>query len=139
MGAKRPSGIRPFDETSLFWIPVGVIVMLALSWGIAGLIEGGCERGARRGCTAADGYEWHGWVLFLAVVPTYVVVITGLTTDRWPPALGTVLGGTTGGTYLIAQGQATPNMIVAGVMLAFSLTSPVLTWHRRRHGTHART
>ncbi|MDX3850307.1 hypothetical protein [Streptomyces sp. AK02-01A] len=133
--AERSSGSRPFSETKWSWIPVGALVMLAVSWGIVGLVEGGCQPGPRGGCVAADGFGWRGWVLFLAVMPSYVVVITGLTTDRWQPALGLALGGVAGGLYAIVQGRTAAHLITAGVLFALAVVSPALTWHRRRRGT----
>ncbi|MFC8919579.1 hypothetical protein ACFT5C_27875 [Streptomyces sp. NPDC057116] len=69
-----------------WWIPLVVIVLAAATWGFLGFVEGGCKRGPRGGCAAADGYELRSWVLFLPSMPTLFVVGTGLTADRWPPA-----------------------------------------------------
>ncbi|MEU2614226.1 hypothetical protein ABZ570_21980 [Micromonospora sp. NPDC007271] len=81
---------------------------------------------------AADGYEWHGWVLFLMAMPSYIVVITGLATDRWPPALGLVAGGTAGGLYALAQGRTEPHLITAGAFFALAAVAPATTWYRQR-------
>ncbi|MEU3185071.1 hypothetical protein ABZ707_12845 [Streptomyces sp. NPDC006923] len=135
--AERSPGSRPFSETKWTWMPVGALVLLAASWGIVGLAEGGCQQGPRGGCVAADGFGWHGWVLFLAAMPSYVVVITGLTTDRWQPAVGLSLGGVAGGLYAVLQGQTAANLITAGVLFVLAVVSPALTWRRRRRGTLA--
>ena len=60
-----------------WWIPLVVVVLAAATWGFLGFVEGGCRRGPRGGCVAADGYELHSWVLFLASMPTLFVVGTG--------------------------------------------------------------
>ncbi|MGW2183801.1 hypothetical protein ACWCXX_38575 [Streptomyces sp. NPDC001732] len=115
-----------------WWIPLGLVVMLAVSWGIAGLIEGGCKRGPRGGCVAADGYEWHGWVLILAAIPTCIVMIMGFVADRWPPALGLVVGGSASGLYMLTQGRTEPHVITAGVSFVLAAVAPALCWHRQR-------
>ncbi|MEV2256912.1 hypothetical protein AB0I94_41310 [Streptomyces sp. NPDC050147] len=108
--------------------------MAAATWGLLGYIEGGCERGPRGGCIAADGYEWRGWVFFLAAMPTFFVVGTGLTADRWPPALGVAAGGAACGIYVLAQAHTVPYLITAAVLFALAVAAPVLAWRRRRAG-----
>ncbi|MFD8480602.1 hypothetical protein [Kitasatospora sp. NPDC059673] len=115
-----------------WWIPLTPVVMLAVSWGLGGLIEGGCRRGPRGGCVAADGYEWHGWVLFLMAMPSFVVVIMGLVADRWPPALGLIVGGSASGLYMLAHGRTEPYVIAAGVFFILAAVAPALSWHRQR-------
>ncbi|AWT46798.1 MULTISPECIES: hypothetical protein [Streptomyces] len=119
-----------------WWVPLGLVVMLAVSWGVAGLVEGGCERGPRGGCVAADGYKGHGWVLFLMATPCFIVVIMGLVADRWPPALGVAVGGTAGGLYALTQGRTEPHVVTAVVSFVLAVAAPAVSWHRQR-GTHA--
>ncbi|WP_418958951.1 hypothetical protein [Streptomyces tritici] len=119
-----------------WWVPLVVVVMAALTWGLLGYVEGGCERGPRGGCVAADGYELRGWVFFLAAMPAYFVVVTGLTADRWPPALGVAAGGVVCGLGTLTQGRTTGHLVVAGVLLALAVTAPVLA-HRRRRAARA--
>ncbi|POX47819.1 hypothetical protein C3489_28805 [Streptomyces sp. Ru71] len=119
-----------------WWVPLAVVVMAAATWGVLGLVEGGCERGPRGGCVAADGYKVRGWVLFLAAMPSYVVLITGLVTDRWPPALGVAVGGVACGLFALTQGRTVPHLTVAGVLLVLAVVAPVLAWRRR--GVRAR-
>ncbi|MFE7709147.1 hypothetical protein ACFU6I_25865 [Streptomyces sp. NPDC057486] len=133
-GAGRSSGNGSFDETSWWWVPIGVVVGLAVSWGIAGLIEGGCRRGPRGGCVAADGYELHGWVLFLASMPAMAVVIIGLAAGYWPPTLGLAGGGAAGGLYALGQGQTESYVISAGVFFALAIAAPTVTLCRRLKG-----
>lgn len=138
MGTRRSSGTQPLDETNLWWFPLGALVLLITSWAIAGFIAH-CEPGLRGDCVARNnGIEWMWWVVFLAAMPTYMVVITGLTTRHWPPALGVALGGIAGGMYVLVQGQTRPSIIAGGILLVLAFASPGLTWHRR-HGAHART
>ncbi|NML50122.1 hypothetical protein HHL19_10645 [Streptomyces sp. R302] len=106
--------------------------MAAATWGLLGFIEGGCERGSRGGCVAADGYEWNGWVFFLAAMPTYFVVVTGLTDDRRHPVLGVVAGGAACGVCVLAQGTTVPHLITAAVLFALAVAAPALAWRRRR-------
>jgi hypothetical protein len=103
-----------------------------VSWGIAGLIEGGCRRGRRGGCVAADGYELHGWVLFLVGMPAMVVVIVGVAASYWPPALGLAGGDATGGLYTLTQGQTETHVTSAVVFFALAIAAPTATWCRRR-------
>ncbi|MFF8278528.1 hypothetical protein ACF05T_20840 [Streptomyces lateritius] len=106
--------------------------MAAASWGLLGYIEGGCEQGPRGGCVAADGYEWRGWVFFLSAMPTFFVVGTGLTADRWPPALGVAAGGAACGLYTLAQGRTMPHLVTAVVLCALAVMAPAFVWRRRR-------
>ncbi|MEU9855663.1 hypothetical protein [Streptomyces sp. NPDC047974] len=108
--------------------------MGALTWGLLGFIEGGCERGPRGGCVAADGYEVRGWAFFLAAMPTYLVVVTGLTDDRWPPVLGVATGGAACGLYVLTRGTAAPYLITAAVLFALAVAAPALAWRRRVSG-----
>ncbi|WP_274562411.1 hypothetical protein [Streptomyces spiramyceticus] len=115
-----------------WWIPLVVVVLAAATWGFLGFVEGGCKRGPRGGCVAADGYELRSWVLFLASMPTLFVVGTGLTAGRWPPALGVAAGGAACGLYTLAQGHTVPHLIMAAVLFALAITAPALAWRRRR-------
>ncbi|MFF9431909.1 hypothetical protein [Streptomyces sp. NPDC014746] len=81
---------------------------------------------------AADGYELRSWVLFLASMPTLFVVGTGLSADRWPPALGVAAGGTACGLYTLAQGRTIPHLLMAVVLFALAIAAPALAWRRRR-------
>lgn len=115
-----------------WWIPLGVLVLAAATWGVLGFVEGGCTRGSRGGCVAADGYKAQGWVLFLAAMPTYFVVVTGLSADRWPPALGIAAGGTVCGLYTLTQGQTVQHLVLAAVLFVLAVTAPALSWRRQR-------
>ncbi len=114
-----------------WWVPLTVVVMGALTWGLLGFIEGGCERGPRGGCVAADGYELRGWAFFLAAMPAYFVVVTGLTDERWPPVLGVATGGAVCAAYVLTQGTAVPYLIMAAALLALAVAAPALAWRRR--------
>ncbi|GGU85965.1 hypothetical protein GCM10010275_21770 [Streptomyces litmocidini] len=135
MGRGR-SGSRgtPDDENHgrLWWTPLVVVVLGAATWGLLGLVEGGCEAGPRGGCVAADGYEANGWVLFLAAMPTLFVVGTGLTSERRPPAVGVAAGGAGCAAYVLAQGRTPAHLIIAGVLLVLAVLAPVSVWRRRR-------
>ncbi|MFH8836370.1 hypothetical protein [Streptomyces sp. NPDC017868] len=120
------------NHGQLWWIPLTAVVLAAVTWGLLGLVEGGCRTGPRGGCVAAEGYRLNGWVLFLAAVPTYVVVGTGLVTDRWPPALGLTLGGTGCAAYVLTQGRTPAHLAIAGVLLVLAALAPALTWWRKR-------
>ncbi|MFF5505878.1 hypothetical protein [Streptomyces roseolus] len=135
MNGGRSSRRWSLDEENWsrgWWVPLVLVVMAAVIWGLLGFVEGGCERGARGGCVPADGYELRGWVLFLAAMPAYFVVATGLTADRWPPALGVAAGGVTCGLYTLAQGQTVPHLLTAAVLFTLAVTAPALAWRRRR-------
>ncbi|MEV7238729.1 hypothetical protein AB0N06_33835 [Streptomyces sp. NPDC051020] len=135
MNGGRSSGRWSLGEENWsrgWWIPLVMAVMGALTWGLLGYVEGGCERGPRGGCVAADGYKLRGWAFFLAAMPTYFVVITGLTADRWPPALGVAVGGTLCGLYTLTQGRTAPHLIIAAVLFALALAAPALAWRRQR-------
>ncbi|MGW5420445.1 hypothetical protein [Streptomyces sp. NPDC003943] len=123
------------DERSwsrVWWTPLTAVVLAAVTWGLLGLVEGGCRTGPRGGCVAAEGYELNGWVVFLSALPTYIVVITGLATDRWPPALGLTLGGVACGAYVLTQGRTPAHLGIAGVLLVLAVLAPALTWWRKR-------
>ncbi|MFF5970086.1 hypothetical protein ACFY7C_01025 [Streptomyces sp. NPDC012769] len=115
-----------------WWIPLVAIVMAAATWGLLGYVEGGCDRGPRGGCVAADGYEWRGWVFFLSAMPAFFVVGTGMTADRWPPPLGVATGGTVCGLYTLMQGRTVGHLITAAVLFALAVTAPALARRRRR-------
>ncbi|MFD0357815.1 hypothetical protein ACFVHW_29385 [Streptomyces sp. NPDC127110] len=135
MNSGRSTGRWSLDEKNWsrgWWIPLVVVVLAAATWGVLGFVEGGCVRGPRGGCVAADGYELRSWVLFLASMPTLFVVVTGLTADRWPPALGVAIGGVACGLYTLAQGHTVPHLIVATVLFVLAITAPALAWRRRR-------
>ncbi len=141
MSGRGSSGDRDTEDTwpKPWWIPLSAVVMLTISWGVGGLIEGGCERGPRGGCVAADGYEWHGWVLFLMWAPTLLVTIMGLVTDRWPPALGLALGTVSGGIYTLTHGQTAAHVAFAVFLFALAATSLSLTGYRTRRKAHRRS
>ncbi|APE20107.1 MULTISPECIES: hypothetical protein [Streptomyces] len=115
-----------------WWVPLGVVVVAAATWGSLGFVEGGCQPGPRGGCVAADGYELRSWVVYLASMPTLFVVVTGLTADRWPPVLGIAAGGAACGLYTLTQGHTIPHLIMAAALFALSITAPTLAWRRRR-------
>ncbi|MEU2229777.1 hypothetical protein ACH4A8_02365 [Streptomyces vietnamensis] len=115
-----------------WWIPLTAVVLAALIWGLLGLVEGGCRTGARGGCVAAEGYRLNGWAFFIAAVPAYVAVGTGLVTDRWPPALGLTLGGTACAAYTLTQGRTPAHWAITGALLVLAALAPALTWWRKR-------
>ncbi|WP_086827950.1 hypothetical protein [Streptomyces sp. NRRL B-24572] len=134
--SRRGSGSRwTLDEKNWsqpWWIPLTAVVLAAVTWGLLGLVEGGCRTGPRGGCVAAEGYRLNGWVLFLAAMPTYFVVVTGLVTDRWPPALGLTLGGAGCAAYVLTQGRTPAHWAITGALLALAALAPALTWWRKR-------
>ncbi|MEU0401724.1 hypothetical protein ABZ318_16075 [Streptomyces sp. NPDC006197] len=115
-----------------WWIPLVVAVLAAATWGLLGLVEGGCEAGPRGGCVAADGYKANGWVFFLAAMPTYFVVGTGLTSRHWPPAVGVAVGGAVCAVYVLTQGRTPAHLITASVLLVLAVLAPVSVGRRRR-------
>ncbi|MFE1288168.1 hypothetical protein [Streptomyces sp. NPDC058751] len=81
---------------------------------------------------AADGYELHGWMLFLAAVPAMALVTAGVASSSWPPAPVLVGGGAAGGLYALAQGRTEPHVTSAAVFSALAVVAPTATWWRRR-------
>ncbi|MFF8828081.1 hypothetical protein [Streptomyces sp. NPDC015131] len=132
MSGIQTSGKWSLDEKSWWWVLLSPAVMAAATWGILGLVEGGCVRGPRGGCVAAEGYELRSWTLFLAAIPTLLVVVTGLCSVRLPPALGVALGGTVCGLYTLAQGRTLPHLVVAVILFVMAATAPVGNWYLRR-------
>ncbi|MFD0075330.1 hypothetical protein ACFVIY_23150 [Streptomyces sp. NPDC127166] len=120
------------NHGQLWWIPLVVVVLAAATWGLLGLVEGGCRVGPRGGCVAADGYRANGWALFLAAMPTLFVVGTGLTTKRWPPAVGVAAGGTACAVYVLTQGRTPAHLTTASVLLVLAVLAPVSVRRRRR-------
>ncbi|MFE5890472.1 hypothetical protein ACFQ6E_16250 [Streptomyces sp. NPDC056462] len=65
-------------------------------------------------------------------MPTFFVVATGLTADRWSPVFGVATGGAACGLYVLAQARTVPYLIMAAVLFALAVAAPVLAWRRRR-------
>ncbi|MFD9032178.1 hypothetical protein ACFVZW_13685 [Streptomyces sp. NPDC059567] len=108
------------------------MVVAAATWGSLGLVEGACVRGPRGGCSPADGHRLRWWVMFASYLPTFFLVGTGLTANRWPPAVGVAVGGVVGAAYALTQGRTTAYVITAIVLLALAVLAPAQTWRRKR-------
>ncbi|MEU6620461.1 hypothetical protein ABZ926_06705 [Streptomyces litmocidini] len=135
MGRGRSDSRWTLDDENhgqLWWTPLVVVVLAAATWGLLGLVEGGCETGPRGGCVAADGYKANGWVLFLSAMPALFVVGTGLTSKRWPPAVGVAVGGAGCAVYVLTQGRTPAHLITASALLVLAVLAPASVWRRRR-------
>ncbi|MFE3830059.1 hypothetical protein [Streptomyces sp. NPDC059092] len=110
---------------------MAAVVMSGAAWALTGLFDGGCTPGPRGGCLVAADHTMRGTVLFVLVLPCYVVLIKGLSSDRWLPACCLVAGGAAGGLYTLARGTTGQYATLAAVFFALAVAAPAATWYRR--------
>ncbi|MFE3742357.1 hypothetical protein [Streptomyces sp. NPDC059134] len=70
-------------------------------------------------------------MLFVLMLPFYVVLIKGLSSDRWLPAWCLVAGGVAGGVCALVLGTTEPYVMVALVFFALAAVALPVTWYRR--------
>ncbi|MEU1132747.1 hypothetical protein ABZ383_23290 [Streptomyces sp. NPDC005900] len=149
MSGQGPSGGRDIEDTwrQPWWIVVGGAVMFGMAWAVVGFwidpatvgISDDCVRGRHGGCLT-DTFHWTSAVaFFLLGVPTMVVVIMGLVTDRWPPAVGVALGAVGGGILTLSHGGSTPHVSCAVVEFGLAAVALALTGSRKLRSAYRRS
>ncbi|MFJ8000201.1 hypothetical protein ACIQ7D_24210 [Streptomyces sp. NPDC096310] len=112
-------------------MPLAALVMAGAAWALTGLLDGGCTAGPRGGCQVVDDHTVRGAVLFVLVLPCYVVMINGLSGDRWLPAWCLVAGGVADGGCTLARGATEQYVTAAAVFFALAAAALPGTWYRR--------
>ncbi|MFD0379549.1 MULTISPECIES: hypothetical protein [Streptomyces] len=151
MGSQIPADGRDIEDTwrKPWWIAVGAVVMFGMAWAVVDFwidpftvgFPKDCVRGPRGGClTNTFTFRWaSGVTLFLLVVPTLVVAIMGLVTDRWPPAVGLALGSVGGGILVLSHGGTTAHVSCAVLLFALAATALALVGGRKLGSAYRRS
>lgn len=151
MSGRGPSGGRDIEDTwhRPWWIVVGAAVVFGMAWAVVSFwidaftvdFPTDCVRGPRGGCvTSGHSFRWPAAVaIFVLVVPTLVVTIMGLVTDRWPPAVGLALGAAGGGTLILGHGRTAAHMTVSVALFLLAATALALTGGRKVRSGYRRS
>lgn len=113
--------------------------VLALGWGLAGMVGMECAPHPKAGACAIPDSGWKYLAAFVAGIVVLVVPIkAGFYRTDWRPALGVSVGAVAGTAVVLSMGSAPFHWIFALVLIAAGALAPWLARYNTGEAVRAR-